>query len=273
MMLSATNLFWYCRDLIWPSVQPPSRAEVQKEMERQAAEILDRKRRVEALPDNESSLREYAGECTRLLEDENTRLGSVQARLTSIVGLSSIAATIVFGGIIAQVSGTLRIQSGWLRWIMALGSFYLAMQLCCAILAALNGLKRQGYLTAATRDILPLPTGESHPMYLRRRIGEDLRVLADHRCLNDKKVAQMAVAHRAMKNFLWSLLVFAVIGTYGGITSPNQGNDLTETLRKNHELQELLRGPQGPAGPKGEPGSSQSRPSPTPHRSKRKPVS
>ena len=38
------------------------------------------------------------GECSKLLDEEKARRLSVEGRLTSIVGLCSIAATIVFGG-------------------------------------------------------------------------------------------------------------------------------------------------------------------------------
>ena len=80
--------------------------------------------------------------------------------------------------------------------------------------------------------------------------------LLDHRDQNNRKVTQMAVAHQALTNFVWGLLLLALLGgVYGIRVRPS--DDLVETLKKNHELQEMLRGPQGQpgiAGPRGEPG-------------------
>jgi hypothetical protein len=66
----------------------------------------------------------------------------------------------------------------------------------------------------------------------------------------------MAAAHRAMLQFLCGLLLFALIGTFYAMIAPAPHDDLMETLKRNHELQELLRGLAGPpsaAGPKGDP--------------------
>jgi hypothetical protein len=244
---------WFINDCIFPRAEPPSKDESRKQEERLREEAEGREKRIAGLSEDENVLSENLRECAKLLEGEKARQQSVEARLTSIMGLSSIAGTIVFGGLLAQATGALQVQRGWLRWTMALGALYLAMQLCCAILAAVSGLERQGYLSAETRDILPPPGGEARPIYLRRRIRECLVELEDHERLNNRKVTQMAIAHRAMKNFIWVLLFIALIGAYGGITQSSRGDDLIERLRKDREVQELLRGPQGPQGPRGEP--------------------
>ena len=247
------NIAWFFIDCIFPLAQPPSKIESQKQEEKLRKEAEECKKRIAALSEDEKVLNEYLLGCAKLLEGEDARRQSVEARLTSIVGLSSIAGTIVFGGLLAQATGALQVQRGWLRWTMALGGLYLAVQLCCAILAALSGLERQNYLTAQTRDIFPALGGEARVIYLRRRINECVVEFADHEVFNNNKVEQMAVAHRAMKNFLWALLFIALMGAYGGITQSSRGDDLIERLRKDREVQELLRGPKGPQGPRGEP--------------------
>jgi hypothetical protein len=76
----------------------------------------------------------------------------------------------------------------------------------------------------------------------------------------------MAVAHRAMKNFLVALILFAAVGTVAAIRAKPPDDALIEALRKDHELNEMLRGPQGikgdqgPAGPKGDPGTGKTSP-------------
>jgi hypothetical protein len=245
---------WFIIDCIFPLAQPLSKIESQKQEEKPREEAEECKKRIAELSEDEKVLNEYLSECAKLLEGEDARRQSVETRLTSIMGLSSIAGTIVFGGLLAQATGVLQVQRGWLRWMMTLGGLYLVMQLCSAILAALSGLlARQAYLATETRDIFPSPGGEARPIYLRRRIRESVAELEDHELLNNKKVTQMAVAHRAMKNFLWVLLFIALIGAYGSITQSSRADDLFERLRKDHEVQELLRGPQGVPGPRGEP--------------------
>lgn len=251
------DVFWVVNDWIMPRARPLSKKESEEEQARQSNETAECTRRIAALPYDENTLIVYLGEFNKLLEAEQARRQSVEIRLTSIMGLSSIAATLVFGSILAQAAGTLRVQQVWLRWALAFGAIYLAVQLCWAIISALRGLERQAYLSDTTLDFLPIPSGEARSACLRRRIGRSLSLLIDHRSLNNGKVTQMAIAHRALQNFLWSLLVLALLGAYGAVTLSRHSDDLIERLKQNHELQELLRGPQGPQGAKGDTGSNQ----------------
>ena len=252
-----TDLLWVVKDWVIPRARPLSKKESGEQRAQHTKEMAEGQKRIAALPDEENILTAYLGECTKLLEAEEARRQSVETRLTSIMGLSSIAATLVFGSILAQATGALHVQEVWLRWVLALGALYLAIQLCSAIIAALHGLERRAYLSTTTLDFLPLPNGEARSACLRRRIGSCLSLLADHRSLNNEKVTQMAVAHCALRNFLWFLVALALLGTYGAVKSSSHGDDLIEKLRQNHKLQELLRGPQGPPGPKGDPCGSQ----------------
>lgn len=217
--MKLSDVFWAFNDCVIPRARPLSKASLREQQERLAEESKECERRVAALPSEESALVGYLEGCAKLLEAEDARRQSVEARLTSIMGLSSIAATIVFGSILAQATGSLHVQRPWLRWLLALGALYLALQLCCAIIAALGGLERRGYLAMSPRDLFPLASGEAPSIYFRRRIRDYLSVLSDHQFLDNMKVTQMAIAHRAMRNFLWALLILAIVGAYGGITS------------------------------------------------------
>jgi hypothetical protein len=64
---------------------------------------------------------------------------------------------------------------------------------------------------------------------------------------NNHKVTQMAVAHRALKNFLWGLLALALLASYYSVTVPAH-DDRVERIKANQELLDLLRGPQGVPG-------------------------
>ena len=96
--------------------------------------------------------------------------------------------------------------------------------------------------------------GESRSTFLHRRVECTLEVLSDHDTQNNRKLTQMKIAHRAMKNFLGGVLVFTVLAAVFG-TKEDSRNEFIDALKKNHELNELLKGPQGPpgvAGPKGD---------------------
>jgi hypothetical protein len=136
---------------------------------------------------------------------------------------------------------------------MAIGPLYLVLQICRAVQASLCGLERRGYLAARASDVLP-SSHETHPLWLRRQINLHTRRLGDVRSSSKKKVDQMALAQRAMRNFVGGLTLLAVIGTGFAFIARNPNDGLIQTLRKNYALYEMLRGPQGPKGDPGLPG-------------------
>ena len=238
----------HIRDLFWPLPDPLPSDHVKKKAEELAAKIG-------SIPSDHGALEEWKTTYADFLKAEDGRRQSVEGRLTNLMGLASIAGTIVFGTILAQISGTLHISPGPLRWVIAFGSLYLVAQICSAIFAAVGGLARQSYLTLTPSDFLA-ELGANKTDHLRGLVSEQLKALANHQSQNDAKVTWMATAHRAMRQFLSGLLVFALAGTFFAINAPPPHDDLVETLKKNHELQELIRGPVGPSGamgPKGDP--------------------
>ena len=234
------DLYWLIADCIVPHARPLSKIERDKEEAYQAAKLASYEKQITAIND-EHLLGDYVGECTKALDREEGRRQSVDARLTSIIGLCAIAATIVFGSILAQATGTMHVARTWLRWIIGLGAWYLALQLCLAIIAAVRGLERRSYLS---HDLF-IPEEPNRIAILRSKITESSKILADNHAQNNQKVTQMAVAHRSLKNFLVALLLLGALGTYGAMTIANS-DPPNETLRKNRELQDLHRGPQGP---------------------------
>ena len=256
-----TDEFWRISDCIFPSPQPRSHAEIVSDRQRTAAAQANLDANIADLPGKPEQLGVYLASCKELLAEEDGRRQSVDARLTTIVGLSSIAGTIVFGSMLTQPQA-FRSAHGIARWLLAFGPLYLTLQVCSAILAAVVGLlKPRGYLTSTPTDILPT-RDEAPGVHLRRRVTSCLHMLADTHDRNNDKVTQMAVAHRAMKNFLVGLLILGALGTWRTLTTaPN--DDLLDRLKKDQAVRELLRGPQGPVGspgPKGDPGTPRTPP-------------
>jgi hypothetical protein len=245
-MKSFPEILRLIRDIFWPLPDPlPPGYEKKRSADLEA--------KIEALPNEEASLEEYKTIYQNFLETEGERRQSVESRLTNVMGLASIAGSIVFGTILAQISGSLHLPGGPLRWLIAFGSFYLVMQICSAIYAAVCGLSRQNYITLTPADFLAKQNADK-ATHLRGLVAIHMKVLADHQSQNEKKITRMATAHRAMQQFLFGLMALALIGTGFAIKSPPAHDDLVETLKNNHELQGLIRGPVGPAGPTGSQG-------------------
>src|SRR5208283_1917674 len=91
-----TDAFWLISDCIFASPQPRSRAEAVTKRERAATAREGLDANIADLPGKAEQLGPYLASCRELLAQEDGRRQSVDTRLTAIVGLSSIAGTIVF---------------------------------------------------------------------------------------------------------------------------------------------------------------------------------
>ncbi len=240
------TLCWKGIDLLFPVPTPLSGEETKTQHEQLAARTAEDERLVRGLPDDGEQLTLCLASCKDLLVAEHDRRQSVETRLTTIIGLSSIAGTIVIGTMLTQRAGANNVLEPFLL-------LYLALQVCSAILAAVFGLGRRGYLEATASDVLP-DGAETSGVYLRRQIGTCLDVLRDDRELNNEKVTYMAVAHRAMTQFVVGIVLLALLGTWHSFTGTAQ-DELVDRLRIDHALQELLRGPQGAPGAPGPAGA------------------
>jgi len=235
-------------DLLWPHAEPLPKDYLQRHEQRLADEVAA----IEALSDDEGILRECFEACNATAEADVTRRQGVESRLTTMIGLSSIAGTIVFGAILAIAAGTVNLANRWLRTVAVVGGLYATLQICDAILSAVRGLERREYEASPMSDITKRKD-ETQPAYLRRRSIKCLEIHAQHELQTQAKVTQMAVAHQSMKNFIGGLCILAFVSAFFALVAPAHNNsDLTEQLKKDYELRELLRGPQGPPGPKGE---------------------
>jgi hypothetical protein len=241
-------------DWIFPVAEPLSQEEREKPQER----LQELKTGLPQL--SEQLLNEYCAVAQSLLDNEHERKQGIDARLTSILGMSSIAGSVGIAGLFLGTGGLSHIQSRSLRWLVTAVGCYLILQISAAMLNAVRGLSRRGYLEFSLLDFLPT-LGEPHAAFLRRKAESILEVLSDHELQNNEKLTQLARAHCALRNFLCGLLVFTALGAVSMFRAGND-DDLVDRLKKNHDTYESLRGPQGIAGPKGDPGLPASVPLP-----------
>lgn len=195
-------------DWIFPRLEG-SEAELQKsEAKKAARESKAVEKAVQRLSPNIEGLKAYLADAEKLLEKEQSRRQSVEARLTSIVGLMSIAATVVLSGILAMATGAMPMPTLATKCVLVLGSLYLALQLYVALSEAVKGLSKQVGLFETGLDLFPsAPREESQ--FLRSRIKRKLDHLADSRISTNAKLDRMAVAQVALRNFLAGLLFLA----------------------------------------------------------------
>ncbi|SFW59953.1 hypothetical protein SAMN02800691_2450 [Luteibacter sp. UNCMF366Tsu5.1] len=190
-----------------------------------------------------------------LLNDDDERRKGVDTRLSTIVGLTSIAATLATGLIIAQAAGTIRLPAGPLAWVIPCLALYLVAQLCMAIGWAIMGQSRGSYRRSRALDLVR-ESAVKEEDWLRQHIKSVVEQLYANQESVDRKVTKMAIAHRAILNFVWGLAILSVLGFFAAFRVPNEA-PMVQAIRSNADLRALLRGPEGkagPQGPKGEPG-------------------
>lgn len=193
-------------DWIYPSLEK-KKGQPESDDER-AHETVES--RVNNLSSGEEALEKYLESAEKLIEKEQSRRASVDARLMSIFSLTSIAATVVLTALFSMATGIMPLPQGIQKGMLVLGCFYLALQLYCALNAAVKGLSRASYSSETAFDILP-PDAQKPYDFLRQCIINKFVLLEQHQNVNNEKVDRMAVAHCAIRNFLFGLLILACI--------------------------------------------------------------
>lgn len=172
-------------------------------------------------------LKEVLAGIDTLIGAENERRKDVDSRLSVIVGLSSVTATLTVGLIIAQASGALEVSVEWIAVTVAVLSFYLVVQLCFAILWAIHGQSRANYWEECVAS-LARAHRVAERVWLQRRILRKVDQLFANKQQVNVKVTAMAVAHRATQNFLSGLILLGVIGLAGALLTKNAAPDTHE---------------------------------------------
>jgi hypothetical protein len=237
-------------DFILPWWMPLTAAEMDAEKVKRQEQIDQATKRITSK--NKDELKTVLGDLDVLTDADDERRKSVDTRLSTIVGLTSIAATLVTGLIVAQAAGTLSLSNTWSRGLIALLALYLVIQLCDAIGWAIKGQSRAKYREDSIDSVIR-DTICSEENWLRKRIVEKVEQMLDNKAQIDTKVTMMAVAHRATANFVGGLIVLSLVGLAASL-QPKLEKPMLEALRKDVAIRLLLQGPPGPPGPKGDMG-------------------
>lgn len=236
---------WF--DYIVPWAKPSTITESEEVSNKNKFKLSELENRIKHANLNE--LKAGLARLTTLMEIEVERRRSVDTRLSTIVGLASIAATIAMGFFVAQAAGTVNFPETLGRTLLNSIGFYLILQLCVAIYWAVSGQSRHGYEIDTVEDILRQPF-ETEEAEIRERIISWVKQLQYNERSVNNKVTAMAVAHQAAKNFALGLLVFSAFAML--MPQKKVEDQISEALKSNVHLREILQGPPGPAGPRGE---------------------
>jgi hypothetical protein len=154
------------------------------------------------------------------LNAQEDRAKTVETRLLSVSSLAPVSMTILVAVITFLTSDRAR-EFTW-GSVLAVGlvGSYVAFQFLIALLAAVNGLGRRPFNRLAIKDIVPQPD-EGKDAYLKRACDELTEAILKNMGAVDDKVSQLALAHEAVKNAVWGLLLvlitillFTIAGTY-----------------------------------------------------------
>ena len=236
-------------DWLYPTVEPLSekKRDCQQQMQK------DRLLFAETHTDPETLANGYAELCA----EETERLKSVETRLGSVLGLTSITSSLLIGGIFAIVNGGLSDSSRSVRFVACAALVYLSLQIISSTLAAIRRLGRASWIGRSIEDYVScsaLGPAEQH----RKTALRNCRRLLQMEDNINAKVTQMAVAHTAIRNFASASVLIAVLGC-AAVLMQQPGSAAVKAIRTNPDLQKILQGPpgpKGPQGPKGDPGAS-----------------
>ena len=234
-------------NLLIPLPRPldPKQLQQRSDLERKEISLVQRHTKSADL----ETLEKTVASLEALVKAEDDRRQSIDSRLGTIIGLTSIAATLATGILVAQAAQSLKIPEGVAKWLLTACAFYAVAQLCFAIISAFRGQARKSFIKSGTEDLFPDPALTPKGALIERA-NSLIKQLQFNREQVNSKVSSMAIAHRACLNFAYSLLALCSLSVYQIATSPPQltpsGNAPDVQI-----IRVLTTGPAGPAGPAG----------------------
>ena len=148
-----------------------------------------------------------------LVSAQRERCRSVDAKLQALIPLAPVVVTLIvaFVAFLTRNPAPYRVGS-------VVVAIYVALQLIRTLFAAVTGIQRKAFRELWIKEVTPKDQ-ETEDEYRVRITNEKTRCLVANTRIIDDKVTQLAVAHRAIKNALFGLLILLLL--LGGIAVYN----------------------------------------------------
>lgn len=145
------------------------------------------------------------------VEADVDRMKSIDAKLMAVCSVAPICATLlvaIVSFLTTQRPGTFTPSS--VLGVVALVSFII-IQFIRALLAAIQGLQRRGFLVPTSSSLWAQIDGESVDAYTLRACNDLADRLHVNRETTNEKVSYMALAHRAYLNAVVGMLLAVIV--------------------------------------------------------------
>jgi len=202
-------------DWLWPSLSPRPKCYDARLKE----EMSDLDDRVDKLlqQNQDDAVRRVIDPLLNQIASENERSSGTNAKLTSILAFLPISVSIIVA-LLAVTTTQLPENTSLIQKIVTTFSFFITLyvfsQVVLACKASLSGIERRNYPYIGPDAALP-KVGESQYQFHSRRSKILAASYLQIREINNTKVSQVAVAHRAISNALVGfLLLCAAMGCF-----------------------------------------------------------
>jgi hypothetical protein len=197
-------------DWLWPSLSPlPTGYK-----ERIAEEKSDLLERVDSylLDNHDAAKSEMIVSLDAQVTVESKRTSEANAKLATILALLPLAASIILA--MMTIAVTDMPEADFLIEVTvivfaAIAAIYIFLQIVLACRAALGGLERMGFPHLGLNVVLPR-LGEEDTAFRSRQASSVAGAYVKIREINNIKISQMAVAHRALRNAIWGFFVLCI---------------------------------------------------------------
>lgn len=158
----------------------------------------------------------------KLITEEEERKRTVDLKGISLLGLIPIATTILVAVTVAVINSNIEQEENALQYnqwlVLAIygSSAYTALQPLRAMLAAINGQAATAYLRMTFPEIQPQP-GESVSDHKARIVDSRAEINIYNQLVTNKKVDQLNLAHRAIKNALFGIAILTAATIIQGV--------------------------------------------------------
>lgn len=194
-------------DLLWPTLEKASRKESLREGPARTTRRDGLMLTLRSLPTAEA-VQAARDSIEQIATAEQGRMAGVEERLRGLVSLAAVAAAVTVGIGVAQSRGELKATAA--GTLLALASVYAVIQLLAALLAAINGLERKLFRVYRLEDLISDHNEEPRARELRLA-GISFDKMIDLQDAANRKVEQLSIAYKALKNFVLGVLFAAAV--------------------------------------------------------------